>query len=322
MAYHVSTSPHVRDTKTTGQLMTDVLIALLPAAVGGAVWFGFHAFLLEIVCVAAAVGFEYLFQKGMKKEITAFDGSAAVTGLLLAMNLPSQFPVWKALLGVAFAILVVKQLYGGLGQNFMNPALGGRVFLSISFAGSMTSFTLASGSLAAAKISETVSSATPLALAQEGVISLKDVFLGTTMGVIGETSALLLILGGLYLLARKVIQIHIPLAYLGSFLVMMILFSPQHGNIQYLAGQLCSGGLLLGAFFMATDYVTSPITEKGKVIFGVLLGVLTAIFRLYGSSTEGVSYAIIIGNLLVPLIEKVTRPVAFGREGEKHGKKE
>ncbi|MCD7862066.1 MAG: RnfABCDGE type electron transport complex subunit D [Lachnospiraceae bacterium] len=322
MAYHVSTSPHVRDLKTTRQLMTDVFIALLPAAVAGAVWFGWHALLLEVVCVAAAVAFEYIFQKCMKKEITAFDGSAAVTGLLLAMNLPSQFPVWKALLGAAFAIIVVKQLYGGIGQNFMNPALGGRVFLSISFAGSMTNFSLASGSLAAAKISETVSSATPLALAQEGVISLKDVFLGTTLGVIGETSAFLLILGGVYLLVRKVIQIHIPLAYLGSFLIMMILFSPNHLDAQYLAGQLFSGGLMLGAFFMATDYVTSPITEKGKVIFGVLLGVLTAIFRLYGSSAEGVSYAIIIGNLLVPLIEKVTRPVAFGREGGKHGKKE
>ncbi|MCD8326606.1 MAG: RnfABCDGE type electron transport complex subunit D [Lachnospiraceae bacterium] len=322
MAYHVSTSPHVRDEKTTRQLMTDVLIALLPAAVAGAVWFGWHAFLLEIVCVAAAVGFEYLFQRCMKKEITAFDGSAAVTGLLLAMNLPSQFPVWKALLGAAFAMLVGKPLSGGLGQNFMNPALGGRVFLSISFAGSMTDFSLASGSLAAAKINETVSSATPLALAQEGVISLKDVFFGTTLGVIGETSAVLLILGGLYLLMRKVIQVHIPLAYLGSFLIMMIIFGPQHWNVQYLAGQLFSGGLMLGAFFMATDYVTSPITEKGKVLFGVLLGVLTAIFRLYGSSAEGVSYAIIIGNLLVPLIEKVTRPVAFGREGKKYGRKE
>ena len=255
----------------------------------------------------------------MKRRITTGDYSALVTGLLLGMNLPPSIPLWIAVLGSVFAILVVKQLFGGLGQNFMNPALGARCFLMISFTGRMTSFTL-----------DGVSSATPLAIIKnaggsasvvdtlsENGTSLLNMFLGNIGGTIGETSALAILIGAAYLFLRKIISWEIPVCYIGVFSIFMLIFGGHGFDPIYLAAELCGGGLLLGAFFMATDYVTSPITKNGKIIFGVCLGILTGIFRVYGGSAEGVSYAIIFCNLLVPLIEKVTIPKPFGYVKEK-----
>jgi len=291
--------------------MWDVFFALMPAALFGVWNFGINAAILIVVCIATCVLTEYLWQKGMKLPLTVSDGSAAVTGLLLAMNLSSTFPVWMAVLGSVFAILIVKQLFGGLGQNFMNPALGARCFLMVSFAGQMTSFTY-----------DGVTGATPLALIKQGddSTSLLNMFIGTIGGTIGETSTLILLLGAAYLLYRKVITWRIPVCYIATFAIFALLFGGHGFDMTYLAKELCGGGLILGAFFMATDYVTSPITPNGQIIFGILLGILTGVFRIFGASAEGVSYAIIICNLLVPLIENVTVPVPFGKEGIKDGK--
>ena len=316
---NISSSPHVRDKSSTKSIMWDVFLALMPATIVGIYNFGYKAAILIVACVAAAVLTEYIWQKAMKLPVTVSDGSAALTGLLLALNLSSTFPVWMAILGSVFAIIIVKQLFGGLGQNFMNPALGARCFLMISFAGKMTSFTY-----------DGVTGATPLAIIKNGdkatavadllasgdgktqvATSVLKMFIGTIGGTIGETSALALLLGAAYLLIKKVITWKIPVCYIGTFAIFAL---------TYLAAEICGGGLMLGAFFMATDYVTSPITPKGQIIFGVLLGILTGIFRIFGASAEGVSYAIIICNLLVPLIEKVTIPVPFGKEGIKDGK--
>ena len=240
--------------------------------------------------------------------------SAALTGLLLALNLPPEAPFWLPVIGGAFAIIVVKQVFGGLGQNFMNPALGARCFLLISFAGIMTDFSYQGfgGSFDAA------TSATPLAALKAGeAVNVKAMFLGTTAGTIGETSAVLLLIGGIYLIARKVISWKIPVCYIVTLGLFVLLFGGHGFDLQYLAAHLCGGGLMLGAFFMATDYVTSPITPKGQIVFGILLGILTGIFRLFGGSAEGVSYAIIFCNLLVPLIERFTTPAAFGKGGKK-----
>ncbi len=308
---NISSSPHVRDKSSTKSIMWDVFFALMPAALFGVWNFGINAAILIVVCIATCVLTEYLWQKGMKLPLTVSDGSAAVTGLLLAMNLSSTFPVWMAVLGSIFAILIVKQLFGGLGQNFMNPALGARCFLMVSFAGQMTSFTY-----------DGVTGATPLALMKQGddSTSLLDMFIGTIGGTIGETSTLILLLGAAYLLYRKVITWRIPVCYIATFAVFALLFGGHGFDMTYLAKELCGGGLILGAFFMATDYVTSPITPNGQIIFGILLGILTGVFRIFGASAEGVSYAIIICNLLVPLIENVTVPVPFGKEGIKDGK--
>ncbi len=300
MSYHISASPHIRSKQTTRSVMTDVLIALIPACLWGVYQFGWYALCLMISCMVCSVVCEWAYQKGMKQEITVKDGSAALTGLLIALNMPPQIPLWIPLLGCIFAILMVKQLFGGLGQNFMNPALGARCFLLISFAAQMNSFSL-----------DGVSSATPLAQMREGSkVLLSDLFFGTTAGVIGEVSALAILLGGLYLLLKGIISWKIPVSYIASF----VLFSGVMGSWDgmWLLSQVLSGGLLLGAFFMATDYVTSPITGKGKLIYGVLLGFLTALFRIFGANPEGVSFAIIIGNMVTPLIEKVTVPRAFG----------
>ena len=311
---NISSSPHVRDKSSTKSIMWDVFLALMPAAVFGIYNFSvkprdINAILLIVVCIATCVLTEYIWQKAMKLPLTVSDGSAAVTGLLLALNLSSTFPIWMAIIGSVFAIIIVKQLFGGLGQNFMNPALGARCFLMVSFAGQMTSFTY-----------DGVTGATPLALIKMGTGSPKllDMFLGTTGGTIGETSVVALLIGAAYLVARKVISLRIPVTYIVTFAIFAILFG-QH-DIMYLAKELCGGGLILGAFFMATDYVTSPITPKGQIVFGIILGVLTGVFRIFGASAEGVSYAIIISNLLVPLIERVTIPVPFGKEGIKDGK--
>ena len=301
--YQVSSNPHIRDKATTASIMRDVIIALIPAALFGIWNFGGMAALNIIVAVAAAVGAEWLFQYITKQKITVKDLSAVVTGLLLALNVPADLPVWMTAIGSIFAIVVAKQVFGGVGQNFMNPALAGRVFLFLSFSQQMTSFSY-----------DGVTSATPLKLLKDSgeVTGLKSMFLGTEAGTIGETSVLALLIGAIYLLVKKIIDYRIPLFYLVSFLVCMALFGGHGLDVEFLAAQLCGGGLILGAFFMATDYATSPITPVGRIVFGILLGILTAVFRVFGPNAEGVSYAIIFCNLLVPIIEKYTVPKMFG----------
>ena len=301
---HVSSSPHVRDGVTTPVLMYDVIIAMLPAAAFGVYHFGFHALLVLLVTTAACVLSEYIYERLMGKPVTIKDGSAVITGMILALNMPPEIPLWIPVLGGIFAIIVVKQLYGGLGQNFMNPALAARCFLLISFAGRMSSFTL-----------DGVTAATPLALMRSGEgADLTALFLGAIPGTIGEVSKLALLIGAAYLLIRRVITIRIPGTYILTFAVFMFLFGGM--DLSYTLAQVLAGGLIFGAFFMATDYVTSPITAKGQILYGVFLGILTGVFRLWGGSPEGVSYAIILGNVVVPLIEKVTYPKAFGKEGK------
>ena len=302
--WNISSNPHIRDKMKSSDLMRLVLIALLPAAVFGVVNFGINALKVIILSVAASVLTEYVYEKGMHKKVTIGDYSAAVTGLLLALNLPASAPWYLPVLGSVFAILFVKQLFGGLGQNFMNPALAARCFLLISFAGKMTDFTY-----------DAVSGATPLAAMKAGEsVNVLNLFLGKTAGTIGETSTLAILIGAVILLVFKVIDLRIPLSCLLSFSVFAILFGGHGFSICYLAAELFGGGLMLGAWFMATDYVTSPITIKGKIVYGICLGCLTGLFRLFGGSAEGVSYAIIISNLLVPLIERITMPTAFGYE--------
>ena len=304
---NVSTNPHAVSKETTSNLMLDVILALIPATVWGIYQFGIYAGILVLTSIAACVVAEYIWQKAMKKPVTVGDYSAILTGLLLGMNLPPEVPIWIPIIGGAFAIIVVKQLYGGIGQNFMNPALAARCFLLIAFASIMTNFPSLDG----------VAEATPLAMLKAGEsVNLADMFFGFTSGTIGETSALLLLAGGVYLLFRKVITWDIPVIYIGSFAVFMLLFGGHGLDMGFVAAELCGGGLMLGAFFMATDYVTSPITFKGRILYAVLLGVLTGIIRSFSNMSEGVSFAIIFCNLLVPLLEKITLPKAFGREGK------
>ena len=303
--YNISSSPHVRSKVTTGNIMLMVIIALLPATAFGIVNFGLSALLVVLVTVASAVLTEYLYQKLMHRKVTISDCSAVVTGLLLALNMPPTAPWWMCVLGSVFAILVVKQVFGGLGQNFMNPALGARCFLLISFTGRMTTF-----------VYDGVTGATPLALLKAGEkVNVFDMFLGNIGGTIGETSVVAILIGAIFLLAKGIIDIRIPASYILTFAVFVLIFGGF--DVTYLAAHLCGGGLMLGAWFMATDYVTCPITPNGKILFGICLGILTGVFRLFGGSAEGVSYAIIISNLLVPLIEKVTLPKPFGMGGEK-----
>ena len=321
--YNVSSNPHDRGRATTAGIMRTVALALLPAALFGVWNFGLRALLVLALSVLSSVLFEFLTERLLKKPITIRDGSAIVTGLLIGMNLPAGVPVWMPVLGSAFAIILVKQLYGGLGQNFMNPALAARAFLLISFAGRMTDFSTGAGYRG---VVDAVSGATPLAALKangltEGSVSLWHMFLGDIQGTIGETSALLLLLGGLALVVLGVIRLRIPVAYLGSFSAFVLLYrliGGQGFDGRFLLAHLCGGGLMLGAWFMATDYVTSPITPRGQWVYGCFLGVLTAILRLFGGAAEGTSYAILIGNLLVPVIERFTQPTAFGKGGKKH----
>lgn len=307
--YNVSSSPHVRSKDTTGRIMLYVLIGLLPASLFGIYNFGFRALVLILVTIASCVASEWVFEKVVHKKSTVCDLSAVVTGLLLALNLPSTLPYWQAILGGVFAIIVVKMLFGGLGQNFMNPALGARCFLLISFTGSMTSFTY-----------DGVTGATPLAQLKAGEsVDTMRMLLGTIPGTIGETSVIAILIGAIFLILMGVIDLRIPGTYIVTFAVFTMLFGGHGFDWNFVVAELCGGGLMLGAFFMATDYVTSPITPAGKIVFGITLGVLTGIFRLFGASAEGVSYAIIFSNLLVPLIEKVTVPRAFGVVKEKKG---
>lgn len=301
---NVSSSPHVRSGETTQSIMTDVAIAMLPAAAFGVFQFGAHALLVLAITVFACVVSEYLFEKLLDKPVTISDFSAVVTGMILALNMPADIPVWIPALGGVFAIIVVKQLYGGLGQNFMNPALAARCFLLISFTGQMSSFSL-----------DGVSGATPLAMVKAGKnVDLAAMFIGKIPGTIGEVSVVALLIGAAYLVARKVISLRIPLTYILTVAVFVFIFGKQDPG--YVLAHICGGGLIFGAFFMATDYVTSPITPTGQIVFGVLLGVLTGLFRIFGGSAEGVSYAIILSNLMVPLIERATLPRAFGKEGK------
>ena len=311
---NLSSNPHIRDNVTTAEIMRDVFIALIPTTLYGIIQWGFNAALVCILTVAAAVISELVYEKCMKLPITIMDWSAAVTGLILALNCPPNIPAWIPCLGAVFAIIIVKQLYGGLGKNFMNPALAARCFLLISFAGKMTSFTGVGA--------DALSGATPLAFMKTNPdaiakIDLGAAFLGRIPGTIGEVSKLCVLIGAAYLLIRKVISPKIPLIYIGTVAVFTLLFGGHGFDLYYLACELCAGGLIFGAFFMATDYVTSPIPPLGQIIFAVMLGILTGLFRLFGGSAEGVSYAIIICNILVPMINVHTVPKAFGKEGAK-----
>jgi len=306
----VSSNPHVRAKITTSHIMLAVVIALLPTTIYGIYNFGLNAAILILVTVASTVLTEGIYEKAMKKKITIGDFSAVVTGLLLALNLPASAPWWIGVIGGVFAILVVKMLFGGLGQNFMNPALAARCFLLISFPSEMTNFNC-----------DTYTGATPLAVLKAGgEVNILDMLIGRTAGTIGETSALAILIGACILILLGIIDLRIPGSYIVTFIVFVGLFGGHGFDLAYLSAQLAGGGLMLGAFFMATDYVTRPITIKGQYLFGILLGLMTGIFRIFGPGAEGVSYAIILGNLLVPLIEKVTLPTAFGKGGKKHEK--
>lgn len=316
---NVSSSPHVRDHSSTKSIMRDVVIALLPAALVGIYNFRLSAVLVILTTCVTCMLSEYIWQKCMKQPVTTGDFSALLTGLLLALNLPATIPLWMCVVGGVFAIIVAKQMFGGLGQNFMNPALAGRCFMMLSFSSAMTSFTVKKGAAYMYGVAvDAISSATPLAQVKEGGLpDLKAMFLGTTTGTIGETSVAALLIGAIYLLAKRIIDWKIPVVYILTFSVFDIAYQMAAGNAAYpLVYELCGGGLILGAFFMATDYVTSPITAKGKVIYGILLGLLTGLFRFFGESAEGVSFAIIIANVCVPLIERWTVPKPFGKEGK------
>lgn len=306
----VSSNPHIRSKITTQQIMGAVVLALLPAAGFGIYNFGWKAAVLILVSIASTVGTEFLYGLWRKKT-TVLDLSAVVTGLLLALNLPASAPWWVAVLGGIFAILVVKLLFGGLGQNFMNPALAARCFLLISFPAIMTNFE-----------SDAYTGATPLAVLKSGgTVNVTDMIVGNISGTIGETSVIAIVIGACFLMLLGIIDLRIPGSYIASFAVFVLIFGGHGLDFQYLSAQLAGGGLMLGAFFMATDYVTRPITAKGQYVFGIFLGIMTGIFRMFGPSAEGVSYAIILGNLVTPLIEKFTMPTAFGKGGKRRDKK-
>ena len=300
--YHVSSSPHVRSKDTTERIMLYVIIALLPTTLFGIYNFGYRALILILVTIASCVASEWIFNKIVHKKQTINDLSAVVTGLLLALNLPATLPWWEAVLGGVFAIVVVKCMFGGLGQNFMNPALGARCFLLIAFAANMTNFTI-----------DSYTGATPLAAMRNGdPVNTMDMLIGRTAGTFGETSAIAMLTRAIFLILMGVIDLRIPASYIITFIVFMLLFSGHGADWTYITAQLCGGGLMLGAFFMATDYVTSPITPMGQIIFGICCGIFTGLFRCFGANAEGVSFAIILSNILVPMIEKYTVPRAFG----------
>ena len=300
---HISSSPHIHSGRSTSAIMRDVIIALLPAAIAGTVIFGLRSLLVIAVCVACCVGLEALYNVIVKKEQTIGDLSAALTGLLLALNLPANVPLWQCVLGSVFAIVLVKCIFGGIGCNLVNPAITARVFMLVAFSSVATP--------AFPKIVDTASSATPLQEMANGVTPrLADVFFGTTGGAIGETCALALLIGFIYLLVRKVITWHIPVSFIGSAFIIFLVM--EGFDFVSALTMMLSGGLLIGAIFMATDYVTSPSTPKGKIIFGVGAGVLTFLIRYYGSYPEGVSFAILIMNILNPYIEKFTAHKVFG----------
>lgn len=302
----VTPSPHITSGRTTAKIMRDVVIALVPALIASVVFFGPRALLVEAVCAVSCVLFEYLIRLLMKRSNTISDWSAVVTGLLLAYNLPVTIPLWMAVLGSFFSIVVVKQLFGGIGQNFANPAITGRIFLFVSFAGAMTTWTAPFAYLGNV---DAVSTATPLTdLASANTLNL---FLGNVPGCLGETSALALLIGGVYLVIRRVISPAIPLMYLGTVFVLSACFGADPVK------ELFAGGLMLGAIFMATDYSTSPTTLKGKLIFGFGCGLITICIRMFGNYPEGTSFAILFMNVVCPLIDRWTKTKPFGTEKAK-----
>lgn len=301
---HVSATPHIHSGRSTQQIMRDVIIALLPALIAGTVIFGLRALLVCAVTTASCVLFEFLYNKIVKKDQTVGDLSAAVTGLLLGLNLPATAPIWQSVIGSLFAIVVVKCLFGGIGYNLVNPAITARVFMLVAFGGNMANH-------GQPVIVDTASSATPLAvLAEGGSVSLTDLLLGTIGGTIGETCAVALLLGFAYLLIRRIISWHIPVAYIATVFVLSLL---AHGfDFVHALSYVLSGGLILGAVFMATDYVTSPPTPHGKLLFGLGAGCLTFLIRDFGTYPEGVSFAILFMNILTPYIERWTAHKVFG----------
>ena len=292
-----ASSPHILHPDTTRGIMSDVVIALAPAAVYGCILFGWQAAAVLAVCIITAVASEFLWNLALKKPQSVGDISAVVTGLLLGMNLPASIPLWQAAIGSVAAIIVVKQMFGGIGCNFANPAIAARIILLVSFPGSMTKFT--------EPVSDIVTSATPLA-AESGTYTLKSLFFGMHPGSLGETSAFLLIVGGIYLLLRRVISPVIPLCFIGTVAVMSLISGED------LAVSLFGGGLMIGAIFMATDYTTSPTTALGKAVFGIGCGIITFVIRKFGALPEGVSYAILLMNILVPYINRYTLSKPFG----------
>ena len=314
----ISSSPHAHSTTTTQTVMRDVLIALLPALIGSVYFFGFRALMVTLVSAAACVFFEWGYRKMMKLDNTAWDLSAVVTGVLLAFVCPPTIPYWMIVVGALFAIVLVKQLFGGIGKNFVNPALAGRAFM-FSWPVAMATWVKVGFSNAAPLVgsADIVTQATPLSAMHQGYFdpalgTILDLFTGNVGGCIGETSALLLLVGFVHLLVRKVISAHIPVAYIATVAVLAFLFPMGNDRLVWTAAQVFGGGLMLGAILMATDYVTSPITKMGQIIFGIGCGVLTIAIRYFGGYSEGVSYAILIMNLCVVLLDKVGRPKKFG----------
>jgi electron transport complex protein RnfD len=301
----MTSSPHIRAKHSTRSIMLDVIIALVPALIMAVYYFGVSAAVLVGVSIVTCVLCEALYEKLLHKKNTIGDLSAVVTGILLAFNMPSGAPWWMAMLGGAFAILLAKMLYGGIGKNFVNPALAGRAFLMACWASPMTTFTL-----------DGVTGPTPLSFLKTGALpegtTMMDMFLGHIGGCLGEVSAIALLIGGAYLLAKKVISIRIPAAYIGTVAVFALIFPRAGGPLESLGFEILGGGLLLGALFMATDYTTSPVTPKGQILFGIGCGLLTVLIRRFGGYPEGVSYSILLMNLCVWLIDKYTTPTKFG----------
>ena len=303
----VSGTPHVRSKESIQSIMRDVIIALVPATAAGIYYFGVRALILIVAAIISAVFFEGLYEKITRKPVTINDLSAVVTGLLLAMNLPASAPVWVAIVGSAFAIIFAKQLFGGLGQNFINPALAGRAFLLASYPTEMTTWVVPNG-LAA----DAATYATPLAQLKNGTLdaSLGQLVMGQVGGTIGETCAIALIIGGIYLLYKHVISWKIPVIYIATVFILFAVIG-RHG-MRMPVQEIFAGGVMLGGIFMATDYASSPVTPKGQVIFAVGAGLLTYLIRTFGGYPEGVSYSILIMNCCVPLIERFTEPTIFG----------
>ncbi len=309
----VSSTPHIRSNDSISGIMQDVTIALVPATLMGLFYFGIPALITIVLAVGSAVGFEYLFQKFSKQPITINDWSAVVTGLLLALNLPATVSPFVPIVGSFFAIIVCKQIFGGLGQNFINPALAARAFLTISYPTELTKWTAPVSNFFGGI--DAVTTATPLSLIRSGeTVEITSAFFGNIGGSLGETSALALLLGGGYLLYKRIISWRIPVIYIAVTFVLTALFvgSPQQALLE-----VFFGGLIIGAFFMATDYSSSPVTPKGQVIFAIGAGILTSVIRVYGGYPEGVSFAILLMNLCVPLIDRYTRPAVFGVEKKK-----
>ena len=321
----ISSSPHAHSPVTTQTIMRDVLIALIPAMLGSIYFFGFRSLLVTLVSAAACVFFEWGFCKVRKLHCKTYDLSAVVTGVLLAFVCPVTIPYWTIILGDFFAIVLVKMLFGGLGKNIVNPALAGRAFL-FSWPVLMSNWVKVGFSNAAGLLStaDAVTAATPMSAMHQGALpeeSILDMFLGNIGGCIGETSALLLIIGFIYLLYRKVITARIPLAYIGTVAILAFLFPQGNDRIAWMAAQVFGGGLMLGAIFMATDYVTSPLTKLGQIVYGIGCGVITILIRYFGGYSEGVTYAILCMNACAVLLDKIGRPVKFGAPKKEAAKK-